>query len=100
MLPLLLLLSSFLGINQHEWSWSIHPEAHFKVLSPFNLTQSTQKVPTVSDPIAYHQYNGGSVADTTISLALVIDQYQIPSFADSSDYLYHKELFDNAVDQI
>ncbi|MEP6646168.1 MAG: hypothetical protein ABJC12_03700 [Saprospiraceae bacterium] len=100
MFPLLLLLSSFLSYDQHDWTWSIHPEAHFKVLSPFDLTLSTKEMPTGTEPIEYHQYNGGSVNDSTLSLALVIDHYQIPETADSTDYLYHHELFENAVDQL
>ncbi len=100
MLPLLFLLSSFNDFSQHEWKWSVHPEAHFKILAPFELSLSTKELPTASDPIIYHQYNGGSVSDTTISLALVIDHYQLPVTSDTSDYLYHREIFENAIDQL
>jgi len=100
MLPLLFLLTSFIGSSQHEWAWSIHPEAHFKVLSPFELSLSTKELPTSVDPIVYHQYNGGSVSDSLMSLALVIDHYKLPVVSDSADYLYHREIFENAVDQL
>lgn len=100
MLPLMLMLSSFIGFTQHEWAWSIHPEAHFKVLSPFELAVSVRELPTAEDPIIYHQYNGGSVTDSTLSLAIVIDHYQMPGSADSVDYLSHRELFENTIDQI
>ncbi|MFZ1677145.1 MAG: hypothetical protein WBP41_08565 [Saprospiraceae bacterium] len=100
MLPLLFLLSSFIGFSQHDWTWSIHPEAHFKILAPFELSLSTKELPTSNDPIVYHQYNGGSVSDSAMSIALVIDHYQLPVTSDSADYLYHRELFENAVDQL
>jgi len=100
MLSMLFLLSSFIGFTQHEWTWSIHPEAHFKVLTPFALTHSTRELPTTYDPILYHQYNGGSVTDSSMSLAFVIDQYRLPIASDSADYLYNRELFENTIDQI
>ncbi|MEO6132844.1 MAG: hypothetical protein ABIQ02_13425 [Saprospiraceae bacterium] len=100
MLPLLFLLPSFIGFTQHEWSWSLHPEAHFKILTPFDLTLVTKEMPMASDPIVYHQYNGGSVTDSSMSLALVIDHFQIPETPDTSVYLYHHELFETAVDQL
>jgi hypothetical protein len=93
-------LSSFTSLAQPQWSWSIHPEAHFKVLTPFELVTSTREVSTPFDPIVYHQYNGGSVNDSVLSLAVVIDHFQIPAIPDSADYLYHRELFENTVDQI
>lgn len=100
MLSLLFLFSSFAGFSQHEWTWSFHPEGHFKVLSPFELTLSTKELPTSSEPIVYHQYHGGSVSDSVMSLALVIDHYQIPLTTDTADYLYHREVFENTIDQL
>ena len=100
MLSVLLLLSSFLTPAQHEWVWSIHPEAHFKVLSPYILTLSTREMPTPTEPIVYHQYNGGSVTDSTMALALVIDHYQLSMPPDSMNYLYNKEFFENTIDQL
>jgi len=100
MLIVLFLLSSFVGSSQHEWTWSIHPEAHFKVLTPYALSLSTRELPTPSDPIIYHQYNGGSVTDSVLALAFVIDQFQLPFPPDSSDYLYNKELFENTIDEL
>ena len=100
MLPVVFLLSSFLGFSQHEWVWSVHPESHFKVLAPFDLALSTKELPTSFDPIIYHQYNGGSVADSSMSLALVIDHYELPAASDTVDYLYHREIFENAIDQL
>ena len=100
MLPMLFLLFSFVGFIQHEWTWSYHPEAHFKILTPVPLTLSTKEMPTEFDPIVYHQYNGGSIADSTMALAFVIDHYQIPITSDSADYLYSRQLFENSVDQL
>ncbi len=100
MLSVLLLFYSCVASAQHEWTWSIHPEAHFKVLSPYALTLSTRELPTPTESITYHQYNGGSVTDTTLALALVIDHYQLSMPSDSMNYLYDKELFENTVDQL
>ena len=100
MLSLLLIFSSLAGVIQQDWTWSVHPEAHFKVLTPFSLTLSTRELPTAYDPILYQQYIGGSLTDSTLALAFVIDHYQLPVESDSIDDAYSKELFENTVDEI
>ena len=103
MLAMLFLATSFLGFTQTEWTWSIHPESNFKVLAPFELKHSMREMPTTYDPIVYHQYNGGSVTDSLLGLALIIDHYTLPEFTEAEDAeedQYHHELFENTVDQI
>ena len=97
MLVMLFLATSFMGFTQAEWTWSIHPESNFKVLTPFELKHSSTEMPTAYDPIIYHQYNGGSVTDSLLGLALIVDHYTLPEVADSA---YQRELFENTIDQI
>ena len=100
MLSVLFLLSSIPLFSQQEWTWSIHPEAHFKVLAPMTLTHSVRELPTAYEPILYHQYNGGSVADSPVALAFVIDHYRLPLPSDSTDYLYNRQLFENTIEEL
>ena len=50
--------------------------------------------------IEYHQYNGGSVTDSVLSMAFVIDHYKVPLPSDSTDNLYFTEFFQATIDQL
>ncbi len=100
MLSLLFLISSYLLTGQTEWTWSIHAEAGFKVLTPVALSHDVTEVPTETGSIQYHQYSGGSVKDTTSGLAFVIDHYQLPVSAETTDDLYFREFFETTVEEI
>ncbi len=100
MLSALFLISSWFMSLQQEWTWSIHPEAGFKVLSPISLIHKTQQFPGEFQEIEYHQYNGGSVTDSILPMAFVIDHYKVPLPADSTDHLYFTEFFQATIDQL
>ena len=97
MLYLFSLVSMF---AQSEWVWSVHPEAGFKVLTPFVLEHKVADVPTATGVIQLHQYHGGSISDSSLSLAFVIDHYLVPGEEESMDEEYLKEFFGSTVDQI
>ena len=100
MLQVLFLISSILMSVQHEWAWRVHPESNFKILSPFELSHKVTEIPTVADPILYHQYHGGSVQDTALQLALVIDHYTVTTQEIGGDEEHLKEFFGITVDEI
>jgi hypothetical protein len=86
--------------TQLVWTWSVHPEAGFKILSPCPLTDHVKEVPTETDVIQYHQYTGGSVMDTILPLAFVIDYYSVPASTDPRDDIYLRDFFENTLDPI
>lgn len=100
MISMLSLFVSILISVQHEWTWSVHPEAGFKVLSPVSLTHSAREVPTELNSILYHQYIGGSLTDSVLAMAFVIDHYEVPLPSDSADNLYFLDFFETTIDQI
>ncbi|MDQ3015127.1 MAG: hypothetical protein M3R25_00155, partial [Bacteroidota bacterium] len=100
MLSLLFLLSSYFMTTPPEWTWSLHPEAGFKVLSPVSLMHDVKEVPTPTGMIQYHQYSGGSLTDSTLSLAIVIDHYELPLTADIPSDDYYREFFETTIDEI
>lgn len=100
MLSMLFLLSSFVSFIQQEWTWSIHPEAGFKILTPMAMVHDVREVPTEMDVIQFHQYHIGSVADSTLSMAFVVDYYKMPKQGDGKDDEYTRDFFENTIDQI
>lgn len=100
MLPMLFLISSFLMSGQPTWTWSVHPESGFKVLSPFVLTLKTIEVPTFEHPIVYHQYHGGSIQDSTLPLSMVIDHYRLTDEQIGGDDAHLQDFFGMTIDQI
>lgn len=100
MLLLLFLLSSFLEPCQQEWTWRMHPESGFKILSPFELLLKTTELPTSSEPILYHQYQGGSVQDPSLPLVFIIDHYRLTEQEIGEDDAHAKEFFEVTVDGI
>ncbi len=100
MLQMLYFMSFFTLFIQQEWTWSLHPEAGFKVLTPLTLIHDVKDVPTPSDVIQFHQYHAGSVNDTAIALAFVIDYYKMPGQDSEIDDDYFKDFFENTIDQI
>jgi len=100
MITVLFLLASYLTSFQHEWKWSVHEEAGFKVLSPVLLAHTAREVPTETTGILYHQYYGGSLTDSLLAMAFVIDHYEVPLASDSTDNLYFTDFFETTIDQI
>jgi hypothetical protein len=97
----MLYLVSFVLLSiQPEWSWSVHPEAGFKILSPYPLVHEAKDIPTATDVIQFHQYHGGSVADTITSLAFVVDHYILPSAVQVRDADYLRDFFENTIDEL
>ena len=92
MLPVLCLLTSLILSTQPEWSWSVHPESGFKVLTPVPLKYEAREVPTDMDIIMFHQYHGGSVSDSISPLAFVVDHYLLPETGVVHDAAYLTEL--------
>jgi len=99
MLSLIFLFSSLMVSTQTEWTWSVHPESNFKVLTPFRLEHKTTEFPTENQPITYHQYHGGSFNDS-LHLILVIDHYTVTENEIGGDEEYLQEFFGVTVDQI
>jgi len=97
---LLFLMFPILTSTQSVWSWSLHPEAGFKVLSPFTLTDHVKEVPTETDVIEYHQFSGGSVSDSLLAMAFVVDYYKVPGSTDPVDEAYLRDFFENTIDPI
>jgi hypothetical protein len=97
---LLFLMFPLLTFTQPVWTWSLHPEAGFKILSPITLTDHVKAVPTETDVIQYHQYTGGSVKDSLLSMAFVVDYYQVPASSESRDATYLRDFFENTIDPI
>jgi hypothetical protein len=85
---------------QTEWTWRLFPESGFKVLSPVALTLSVTEIPTASEPIKYHQYHGGSLNDSLLHLAFVVDHYKISQQEIGGDEEHLNEFFGVTVDQI
>lgn len=100
MLPVLYLLTSLILSTQPEWSWSLHPESGFKVLTPVPLTYEAREVPTDMDIIMFHQYHGGAVSDSTSPLAFVVDHYLLPETGVVNDADYLTAFFENTIDQL
>jgi hypothetical protein len=100
MLKMLYLMTSFILFIQQEWTWSFHPEAGFKVLTPLTLIHDVKEVPTPLDVIQFHQYHAGSISDSALAMAFVIDYYKIPQQDTAIDDEYLKDFFENTIDQI
>ncbi len=100
MLSVLLLMYNLSVSVQSGWTWSVHPESGFKVLSPVELIHEEKLVPTEMDVIRFHQYHGGSVTDSLSPLAFVIDHYLVPTPAEAVDDAYLKDFFENTVDEL
>lgn len=100
MLSVLYLVPTFILFIQQEWTWSIHPEAGFKVLTPIALIHDVKDVPTPLDVIQFHQYHAGSVSDSSLAMAFVIDYYKMPQQDNAMDDEYIKDFFENTIDQI
>jgi hypothetical protein len=72
-----------------EWTWQAFPGDGFKILAPVALAMDQRLAPGPDQPIDYHQYHGGTLTDTAIGMAFVIDHYVLPvgevedSFADT-----------------
>lgn len=100
MLPVLYLMISLILSTQPEWSWSLHPESGFKVLTPVPLQYEVREVPTDMDIIMFHQYHGGSVSDSISPLAFVVDHYMLPETGVVLDAEYLTAFFENTIDQL
>lgn len=100
MLSVLYLIALWIIPNLQEWTWSVHPESGFKVLTPITLDHKVMEMPTEFEVIQYHQYHAGSIADTGLALAFVIDHYILPSKEKITDSETIKEFFDSSIDQL
>ena len=96
----MLLISSLWMDPTIVWTWSVHPESSFKVMTPFPMELTITEIPTAAAPIKYHQYRGGSVEDTTLQLAFIIDHYQLDDQDLAGDDVYLQEFFGLTVDEI
>jgi hypothetical protein len=100
MLFVLYLATSLFISTQPEWSWSFHPESNFKVLTPYALSHDVKDFPTELEVIRFHQYHGGSVSDSIVSMAFVIDHYTLPPMETIADDAFLTEFFENTVDEL
>ena len=100
-MPLVLfIIPTFILFIQQEWTWSINAEAGFKVLTPIALIHDVKEVPTPLDVIQFHQYHAGSVSDSSLAMAFVIDYYKMPKQDSQIDDEYFRDFFENTIDQI
>jgi hypothetical protein len=96
---LYLLVFTFLS-SQTDWTWSVHPEAGFKILTPLPLMYDVKSAPTDIDVIQFHQYHAGSLSTGPDSMAFVIDHFVIPEADGARDDEYLKDLFENTLDEM
>lgn len=100
MLPMLCFMAAFFLSPQQEWAWRIYPESGFKILAPYELTDRITQVPTDVDVIEYHQYSGGSVNDSILKMAFVIDHYLMPGELTGADETEVRDFFENTIDPV
>ncbi|HJW31622.1 MAG TPA: hypothetical protein VJ508_20495 [Saprospiraceae bacterium] len=100
MLLMLYFISVATTLSTQEWAWSVHPESGFKILAPYALTDHISEVPVEGASIQYHQYRGGSVTDSILSMAFVVDYYQLPGKADTVDEKFLRDFFENSIDPV
>ncbi len=100
MLPALTLVITLLFSPQPDWEWRSFPDAGFKILSPVELTHDVKEVPTTMSIIQFHQYHGGSLADSTLNMAFVIDYYRLPGDDEVNDDEYKDDFFANTIDEL
>ena len=100
MLPVLFMVSALLMTVQPNWEWQSFPETGFKILTPTVLSHEVREVPTPASIILFHQYHGGSLNDTMLSMAFVIDHYILPGDEVVSDDDYKREFFENTIDEL
>jgi hypothetical protein len=93
-------MTTLLLSTQPEWSWSVHPESGFKVLTPVPLSYEAREVPTDMDVIMFHQYHGGSVSDTMNPMAFVVDHYLLAETGVAHDADYLTEFFEITINQL
>ena len=91
MLVTLYFLATFLTSVQPEWLWSMHPESGFKVLAPVSLEEYVSDIPTETDVIQLHQFRGGSVSDSILSIAFVVDYHEMPLMEEPKDDSYLRD---------
>ncbi len=97
---MLFLMTVLIGSGQQEWSWSVHPESGFRILTPCALVDHVTQVPTDLTVIEYHQYRGGSITDSLHSIAFVIDHYCLPQPTGEMDDEALRDFFDNTLDPL
>jgi hypothetical protein len=100
MLSMLSLFTALVLAQPQEWTWSVFPMAGFKILSPVTLMHDLTEVPTATDKIEYHQFHGGSLADTSMGMAFIIDHYIFPAQDQEPDPEYLRDFFENTIDEI
>lgn len=89
-------LASWLA-GSPEWVWRSFPDDGFRVLTPVSLVMQERLVPGMEQPISYHQYHGGSLADTAMALAFVIDHYLLASAGPAADRAFADTLLKESV---
>lgn len=94
------MVTAFIISLQPNWEWQSFPETGFKILTPKPLIHDVREVPTPASIIQFHQFHGGSLSDSTLSLAFVIDHYMLPGEEVVGDDDYKKEFFENTIDEL
>jgi hypothetical protein len=100
MFPALYLIASFLLLLQPDWEWRSFPESGFKILAPVVLAHDIKEVPTSMRIIKFHQFHGGSLTDSTNSMAFVIDHYLVPGDEEVNNDEYKMDFFENTIDEL
>lgn len=100
MLPMLSLCTVLFLTPAQEWTWNVFPMAGFKILTPVALNHDVRVFPTTVDHIEYHQFHGGSLSDSTIGMAFVIDHYILPGREPEPDPEFLRDFFENTIDEI
>ena len=86
--------------GQTDWTWSEHPEAGFKILTPLPLSYEVRSVPTDVDVIQFHQYHAGSLTTAPDSMAFVIDHFIMPDANEANDDEFLQTFFENTLDEM
>ena len=100
MLAILALFLSFMSADPSEWTWSLHPERGFKVLTPVSLSHKVVEMPVTGGTVQYHQYNGGAINDSISQLVFTIDSYRLEDDELRKNDAYLKEFFTSTVDEM
>jgi len=83
-----------------EWRWQQFDQDGFKVLAPVTLTLERRALPGEGYITDFHQYRGGSMADTAESMTFIVDHYSTPDLAGTMDRAFADTLLQASVDEL